>query len=347
MNTKVGTTLSMLLSSIYLILSAAAPTYAQVYAIQDLGTLPQGSDCYAYNLNDAGQVVGSSGSNGFLWTNGQMTSLSLPGGTISFAMGINTQGAVVGESYMSNNIPRAFEYVGGTVYDLLLGGPQGSSYANGINSLGQIVGVATIPVGPTHAFLRDTASDTTYDLGTLGGASSEAYAINSLSQVVGSAYTAQNRMHAFLWTPNGGMIDLGSLAGANGVSTASNVNDLTQVVGYSTSSTYVHAFYWSQATGMTDLGTLGGNTSFAYGINNQSQVVGCADTGISGQTHAFLWTAASGLQDINAFLPANSGWQLQEAKAINNVGQYDVPLCQDSGGTLLSYIPVSACMPAR
>ncbi len=26
---------------------------------------------------------------------------------------------------------------------------------------------------------------------------------------------------------------------------------------------------------------------------------------------------------------------------------YDVPLCQDSGGTLLSYIPVSACMPAR
>jgi hypothetical protein len=41
-----------------------------------------------------------------------------------------------------------------------------------------------------------------------------------------------------------------------------------------------------------------------------------------------------------------------KAKEINEEANtrgswYDVPLCQDSGGTLLSYIPVSACMPAR
>lgn len=78
---------------------------AEYYAVTDLGTLPGGASSTAWDINDLGQVVGSSDAAGgqvhaFLWaTAAQMQDLgTLPGGSSSQASGISVCGQVAGQS---------------------------------------------------------------------------------------------------------------------------------------------------------------------------------------------------------------------------------------------------------
>src|SRR5215207_1740048 len=91
-----------------------------------------------------------------------------------------------------------------------------NSYANGINTSGQVVGQAEyVDSGEWHAFLYDSENATPKmkDLGTLGGTNSSAYAINDSGQVVGFSQTSDGSWHAFLYqneNQNEKMIDLGT-----------------------------------------------------------------------------------------------------------------------------------------
>ena len=104
----------------------------------------------------------------------------------------------------------------------------GSSYANGINNAGQVVGYYESADGNYRAFLW-TASGGMQDMGTLGGDSAIASGINSAGQVVGSASAASGDVHAFLWTATSGMQDLGVLGGT--FSDATAINDQGDVTG--------------------------------------------------------------------------------------------------------------------
>jgi uncharacterized membrane protein len=77
---------------------------------------------------------------------------------------------------------------------------------------------------------------------------------------------------------------------------------------------------------MQDLGA-----GIANGVNNKGQVVGNAFLLQSfAGFHAILWTQTGAMQDLNNLIPANSGWLLSEATAVNDAGQITVKALKDS-----------------
>lgn len=126
------------------------------------------------------------------------------------------------------------------------------------------------------------------DLGTLREfGDSLALAVNAAGQVVGQSTFDHPGVHAFSWTPEDGMIDLGTLGGR--MSWADAVSESGQVAG-----TILFqddrrpAFSWTQAGGMTDLGTLGGRWSQVSAINERGRLAGSSELA-DGAIHAVLW----------------------------------------------------------
>src|SRR5947199_44522 len=103
--------------------------------------------------------------------------------------------------------------------------------------------------------------------------------------------------------PNFAISDLGTLGGET--SSASSLNDLSQVVGSSLISAGAeHAFLYS-AGRMSDLGTLGGPTSVGTAINAIGQVVGNSFTAVNSAQHAFLYSGGR-MSDLGTLGGANS-----------------------------------------
>ena len=332
---------------------ADAPVVAG-FTVTDLGATPnEYNSPGALALNDVGQVVGGSG-HAFLWDNGKTADLGSlrPEGpeddTKSIAYGINNQGQIVGSSgsfgpiVMSGlQFARGILYERGTLRQFTTKNSSFEPYA--INDKSQIVGLDSY-----RGFFYENGRLT--EIGTLSrvpvGNRSTARALNSHRQVVGWS-TVNSRLHdtskelpahAFLWQRNAKagrrrerqdeMRDLGTLPGWIN-SYAYGINDRGEVVGSVSDATgrpygvdidptdtdgRADAFLWRDGK-MTSLGTLpGSRDSEAYGIDDSGTIVGRSDG------KAVAWQEGK-IRDLNAFIPAGSGWVLQEARAINRKGQ--------------------------
>lgn len=251
-----------------------------------------GGTSYASAINDKGQVVGYAETSintpyhAALWQAGSTSPTFLGEGDYTEATGINTSGQVVGFNPTTGGA--ALWQVGSTNTISL---STQSSYASGINDIGQVVGNVLFITGGTEAWqaaLWQAGSTTAINLGAVSGYSSIANAINNNGQVVGG-------ISSFNGSTNG----------------------------------QFHAALWQAGSSTPiDLGTLGGNTSQAYGINNSGQVVGYAATTsfIGASTlplaHATLWQ--SGFKtaiDLNSLVSLSDGAYLSVAKGINASGQ--------------------------
>jgi probable HAF family extracellular repeat protein len=174
-----------------------------------------------------------------------------------------------------------------------------------------VVGYSSTAGGVEDAFLYHGGTMT--DLGGLATDSqgnsrgSEATAINDSGQIVGYAQVTtaggDGTEHAFIYS-NGVMTDLGAGDG----STALGINNAGQVIGVWASGYYV------ESNGVfTNLSAL------PAGINDKGDIVGYAQTA-DGQSNPYLYTEGQ-TTALSSLLPANSGWTLTNAMAINNSDQ--------------------------
>jgi probable HAF family extracellular repeat protein len=178
--------------------------------------------------------------------------------------GITESGMVVGTSG-GGHATRAWVWTPGSG-TLLLGNLPNDQFqstnALDVNERGEIAGMRG---NGGDVFRKDQAVRWTPEgwMGLLAPANSFAAAINDSGKI--------------LWTPEGGMVDLGTLPGA-ATSEAFGINDNGQVVGTSGG----RAFLWTPADGMAELTPLPPSKpsavqhdfAAAYSINNHGQIAG-------------------------------------------------------------------------
>jgi probable HAF family extracellular repeat protein len=293
-------------------------------SVIDLGSL--GGNSWANAINEFGQVVGVSSTmsappfpggrytygssccpfdidgptgRAVLWQDGDITDLGTLGGLQNAAVGINDLGQVVGFSG-----PDAFLWQAGVLTDLnaLLNENEAddcpftyfcvlSSRGLDINNAGSIVGAYENPFELFGFHYGHPAEGYAWHFISLGS-DGDAQAINESGQVVGGVLICDGGgsecpHHAYR---EDGFF-LTDLPPVNDFvfSTATDINDLGQVVGGSSSGGSVsHATLWDNGS-VIDLGTLGGDKSHATGINNKGQIVGWSTTADNTGPHAFLW----------------------------------------------------------
>jgi probable HAF family extracellular repeat protein len=149
--------------------------------------------------------------------------------------------------------------------------------------------------------------------------SCQAGAINNNGQIFGYCSNAGSNGHPVLWQ-NGTVTTLGTLGGLQ-VTDLTGINNNGQIVGWGETSTGVtHGFLDSNGT-VTDLGAFLPN-----GLNDNGVIIG---TELGGG--AFIYSGGT-VQDLNNLIPANSGYQLNNADAINDNGQIDATT---TGGAVL------------
>ena len=271
---------------------------------------------YVSALNDSGHVIGSiltstSHSYSFLY-DGARHDLLDAGAAFTDASGINNLDQVVGSTQSSGSVIRQAFLCDGSIHDL---GIQGTPAD--INNKGHIVlnGPASIYDGTVHSLSNNMASA----------------AINDNDQLTGYVTLTGSVQHAFFY--DGVIHDLGTLGGAN--SNGNAINVVGQIAGTASlppsgpaQIQHGHAFLYDGT--MHDLGTTNGlNSSVGTGINNAGQLVGYSwfDPAPSlvaidsANDRAFVYSPQTGMVDLNTLIDPSSGWLLNDANAINNVGQ--------------------------
>ncbi len=266
----------------------------------EVGTL--GGITQAYAINDNGDIVGQGfladqrTGHAFLKRNditAPILDLHPPGYNDSYASAINNVGQIVGYTTLAlHDQAHAFVYSDGVMNEL--DPTVDYSYAAGINDEGEIVGEFTPAFGTNYTgFVWFPAHGILQDIGTLqGGSLSSVLAVNNSGYFVGWGQTHSPTcfecypMHALLGFAQPGqkpgLRDLGSLAGLQGHSRATAINNRGEVVGNAAytnpDSGGNHAFLLS-ANEMIDLNdhirtNSGWNLEAAEGINDCGQIVG-------------------------------------------------------------------------
>ena len=285
-----------------------------------------------------------------------VTDLGTLGGNFSKAEAISDSGLIVGQARRTNGLDQAFIWQDGVITNLFSIPAVTNSFANSINSRGQVVGYlySTDSLRQGFFFSNGNVRMTGY---LSGGNYSELWEVNNSNVAAGavtilSSTNPTYKVRAVRWS-NGVYLDLGSLLGEGLASDGFAINDIGLIAGMSerfTPSQRFDPFVWEDLNGngtnepaveMQDLGGLGGVAGYALGINELRQAVGWAATSGYSPIHAFLSTPVNGLYDNDTVVTNISPYMIDlgvlpggtnsEAVAINDAGDV-VGYSESTGG---------------
>jgi probable HAF family extracellular repeat protein len=293
-----------------------------------------------YNVNDTTQEVEDQRALFWDFRTGS-TSLSTLDG-ISGGWGINDTGMAIGFSTNSDGYQRAVRWNldDQTVMDLgtltnpttMQSGDESYGY-RGINNAHTVVGHAEIPnddgdFTPFHGFIYDDTNGIR-DLGTLNpdttymGGYSIAYDINDADVVVGMTNSTDWTFRPFVWTEQANMEELAiDTLRASGEWYAAVINESGLIGGHTIDGDSYYPYYWPSKDDAPIALTMPAAypNGEIYGLNETGQMVGVMfnDTG---DDRAFIFDSTNGVVDLNDRISAASGWELQAAIDINDLGQ--------------------------
>lgn len=297
--------------------AGAAPLYT-------VTALPAGFS--SYDINNLGQISGSmlpelGNSYAALYTGGTVVALGGFGGAYSFARALNDAGQVTGIAYTPSGDFHGFLYDGGRLVDLGAG-----ANAFGINARGEVVGQLGIAGGYTGFVYRGGGITQLGNLGT--GNSGVAWDINDHGKIVGESALSPELhapFHPFLYK-NGRLTDLGTLADYENNS-ARVINNAGRIAGYSEAEGGgLHAFIYEHGV-MTDVGSFGGLNLDVSDINERGAFVGSADT--LDRPRVGYISFGGELIDLNTLIDPASGWVIEGATGINDLGQIVANACRN------------------
>ncbi len=301
------------------------------------------------DFNDLGQVVGDAYACtndcpfAAIWEAGSESPSFLGGNIYSFGHFINNFGDVAGTDWICasgqgcrhtpvvwTRTPDGYEMT------YLMPGIAGG--VNGINDLGQVIGIYHDPAARrsvTFLWQDGALTELEVDGNLLRGPR-----INNSGQVIGDTGT-----EAWLWE-NGQWTELGGLRSQYPNTRPVAINDFGQIVGWSyTEESNRHAFVWENGQ-MTDLGTLeGGSYSHAFNLNNFGAIVGVSQTA-SGEEHAVLWrvppSPRSSVPEVDAMIDT-LGSLVEEGRLEERIGDALVIQLEIVKNLLTDYHETAAC----
>ena len=313
-------------------------------SIQDIGTLG-GNSTLANDLNDVGQVTGTSissqfgTSHAFVWSAASgMTDLR-PGNTgVSQGSAINNRGVATGVANFGGGYAYRWSAASGIEnLGALTTGGESSSFGIELNDAGLITGASSAGNNQRHAFawtrsggmidispsttIQDALPVTVAPNGEVGGAYLPAFGSPNYPYY-----------QPFLWTRSAGLVRLGT-AGAIAGGVSAMTRDLRIVCTLTYANDSQRAVLWTRSAGARTLGTLGGTSSRGIAINSKGQIVGDADNK-AGNRRAYIWSAQTGMRDLNNHLRRRPpGLVLTGAYGINDNG--DIVATSNAGVVLL------------
>jgi probable HAF family extracellular repeat protein len=274
------------------------------------------------DINERGQVVGSSGTAGggghaFLWHRGVLTDLGTLGGPDSNARAVNEHGDVVGVSTTADGTSAYFLWRRGVMTRIPVPGEVPVvAFSVFINNRGQVMGAYYQPAeDPTRSalsriWLWDDGVMT--DLGDLGSFDARPFGLNDRGQVLGLRVGPNFEASVFLWhrgvTTEIGPTDLQSAAGTQALNERGQVGFTGPAPAGGD-----RAYLWRDGV-RTDLGDLGSGSAGLVDINERGEASGTSNTGTVGN-RAFVWR-----RGVMTALDPLDGYQNSQGQSINDGG---------------------------
>jgi probable HAF family extracellular repeat protein len=208
-------------------------------AIKDLGTLAAGAYSEGWGINNFGDVVGESYTDGgsfsgvhaFLYTDANGLVDLTPTSDTGRARDINDAGQVTGYKTALGGY-HAFRWTSGVSEDLGVLPGFAHSFGFAIEGSGRVAGSSVTGSGNSEHIFRFTGGVGMQDLGGVGE-HNEAWGINNAGSVVGKL--GQSASRAFLYTDEAGLKDLNALIDPSlgwVLLGAFDINDAGEIVGY-------------------------------------------------------------------------------------------------------------------